>query len=297
MPEEGIQHIPHGEILRYEEICRIVAAAADLGISRVRLTGGEPLARADLLELVRMLSDIEAITDLSMTTNGILLARYASELKEAGLQRVNVSLDTLRPQRFRQVTRCGELEGTLQGIEAARATGLNPVKINVVAMAGTNDDELIDFAVKTVNDGWHVRFIELMPFSGNGSAQMGFLSVAEMRERLLPLGQLEVVHGSVGNGPAKYFRLPGAPGTIGFITPVTEHFCFQCNRLRLTADGGLRPCLMSNEEIDLKAPLRAGISTEELKALINRAAIAKPRGHNLADGDIPGGRSFSQVGG
>ena len=297
LPEEGIQHIPHDEILRYEEICRIVAVAAELGISKVRLTGGEPLVRAGLLQLVRMLKGTKEITDLSLTTNGILLTRFAGELKEAGLQRVNVSLDTLRPERFRQITRCGDLENTLQGIEAARVAGLNPVKVNMVVMAGTNDDELVDFAMKTVNEGWHVRFIELMPFSGNSAAQTGFLSVTEMKERLLPLGQLEPVHGSVGNGPAKYFRLPGASGTIGFITPVTEHFCFQCNRLRLTADGKLRPCLMSSEEIDLKAPLRAGISPEELKALINRAAIAKPRSHNLAGGDIPTGRSFCQVGG
>jgi cyclic pyranopterin phosphate synthase len=297
MPAGGVSLMSHGDILSYEEIYTIAKAAAELGISRVRLTGGEPLVRLGLTELVRMLAGIDTIDDLSMTTNGILLSRYAAELKKAGLKRVNVSLDTLRPERFRQITRCGSLEDTLSGIEAARAVGLDPVKINMVVMAGVNDDEIPDFAAKTVNEGWHVRFIELMPLNGDEPVATKLVPVSEMRRLLQSLGKLEPSRVSAGNGPAKYFCLPGATGTIGFITPVTEHFCYQCNRLRLTADGKLRPCLLSDEEIDLREPLRHGASAAELKNLIEEATTRKPRGHHLAQGGKHQGRPFSQVGG
>ena len=297
MPADGVPHMAHGDILSYEEIYAIVEAAAGLGINKVRITGGEPLVRAGLPELVRMLASVESIEDISLTTNGALLAAYADELKSAGLRRVNISLDTLKPARFEQITRCGVLEDTLKGIEAAKEAGLTPVKINVVVMAGVNDDELTDFAARTVNEGWHVRFIELMPFNHKDDSDSRFTSVSEMRERLGTMGELEPVSGSVGNGPAKYYRLPGASGTIGFITPVSEHFCFKCNRVRLTADGKLRPCLLSDDEIDLKQPLRNGMTSEEIKRLIQKAVDAKPQSHKLAEGCIPQDRSFSQVGG
>jgi cyclic pyranopterin phosphate synthase len=297
MPPEGITLMSHYDILSYEEIFTLVKAAAELGINKVRLTGGEPLVRAGLPDLVRMLAGIETIDDISLTTNGTLLAQYAAELKEAGLQRVNVSLDTLQPERFRQITRCGSLEDTLQGIEAAGAAGLNPVKINMVVMAGVNDDELPDFAAKTVNDGWHVRFIELMPTNGDEPVNSKLFSVSEMRKRIESMGKLEPWKVEVGNGPAKYFRLPGATGTIGFITPVTEHFCYQCNRLRLTADGKLRLCLLNEAEIDLREPLRGGASVTELKNLIEKAIASKPSGHRLSEGNRHNGRPFSQVGG
>jgi cyclic pyranopterin phosphate synthase len=297
MPEEGVALMSHYDILSYEEIFTIVKAAAELGVNKVRLTGGEPLVRAGLSDLVRLLAGIEAINDISLTTNGVLLARYAVELKEAGLMRVNVSLDTLQPEKFRRITRRGRLEDTLAGIEAARSIGLNPVKINVVVMAGVNDDEVQDFARKTVDDGWHVRFIELMPTSGNEFLAAKLVPAEEIRKRLKPLGTLEPWRTDVGNGPAKYFRLPGASGTIGFITPVTEHFCYQCNRLRLTADGKLRPCLLNEDEIDLREPLRSGASDAELKGLIEKAIAGKPQGHHLAGGTKHEGRPFSQVGG
>jgi cyclic pyranopterin phosphate synthase len=175
--------------------------------------------------------------------------------------------------------------------------GLNPVKINVVVMAGVNDDEVQDFARKTINDGWHVRFIELMPTAAGDCPEAKLVSAAEIKKRLEPLGILEPWRTDVGNGPAKYFRLPGATGTIGFITPVTEHFCYQCNRLRLTADGKLRPCLLNESEIDLREPLRTGASVDELKGLIEKAITGKPQGHHLADGTKHEGRPFSQVGG
>jgi cyclic pyranopterin phosphate synthase len=297
MPVEGIPMLSHSDILSYEEIIAVVRAAAELGINKVRLTGGEPLVRAGLPELVRLIAGIDAIKDIALTTNGTRLERYAAELKEAGLQRVNVSLDSLKPDRFREITRCGELNDTLAGIEAARAAGLEPVKINVVAMAGFNDDEIVDFAKKTVKDGWHVRFIELMPQAGDVPLSSRFIPVSEMRRRIETLGKLEPYHVSVGNGPAKYFRLPDASGTIGFITPVTEHFCYQCNRLRLTADGKLKPCLLSEEEVDLREALRRGATVDELKKLIEEAIARKPQGHKMAEGAAHKGRPFSQIGG
>ena len=297
MPAEGVSLMSHDNILSYEEIYTVAKAAAEMGINKVRLTGGEPLVRAGLPELVRLLASIDTIDDISLTTNGTLLAHYAAELKEAGLRRVNVSLDTLKPDRFQRITRCGNLEDTLKGIEVARAAGLNPVKINVVVMAGINDDEIPDLAARTVSDGWHVRFIELMPLNGDEPITSKLVSVREMKHRLDPLGKMEPCRVSVGNGPAKYFRLPDATGTIGFITPVTEHFCYHCNRLRLTADGKLRPCLLSEDEIDLRESLRRGASAAELKNLIEEAIARKPLGHKLAEGNKRKGRPFSQVGG
>ena len=295
MPAEGIRLMPHADILSYEEIYDVAAAAAGLGINKIRITGGEPLVRTGLPELVRMLAQLDGMDDISLTTNGTLLAYYAAELKSAGLRRVNVSLDTLKPDKFKQITRGSRLDEVQKGIEVARSAGLNPLKINVVVMPGVNDDELLDFAARTVHDGWHIRFIEHMPF-GENTPSSPFIPLTEIKQRLAALGELEPC--SVrGNGPAKYFRLPQAKGTIGFITPVSEHFCFHCNRLRLTADGKLRPCLLSEEEIDLRQPLRDGISSTELKSLIEKAVARKPLRHRLADGRVPQGRPFSQVGG
>jgi len=298
MPDQGVPLMSHKDILTYEEISTIARAAAELGINKVRVTGGEPLVRLGLSELVRMLKRIDGIDDISLTTNGTLLGRYAAELKQVGLQRVNISLDTLKPDRFSSITR-GDiaLDDVLAGIEAAKSAGLNPVKLNMVVISGINDDELLDFAVKTVDDGWHVRFIELMPTGGVKSSESHFISVDEMRKRLEPLGELQPCLPGVGNGPAKYFRFADAKGTIGFITPVSEHFCFHCNRLRLTADGKLRPCLLADDEIDLKQPLRDGISLVGLKKLIETAVSKKPLRHHLAEGRISEGRPMTQVGG
>jgi len=298
MPVEGIRLIPHGDILTYEEILTVAKAAGELGINKIRITGGEPLARSGLLKLIQMLAQIDAIDDISLTTNGVLLSRYAAELKSAGLRRVNVSLDTLKQDKFEFITRSKDsLGNVLGGIEAARSVGLNPVKINVVVMSGINDDELLDFATKTINDEWHVRFIELMPSAGASTIASQFVPVSEMRKRLELSGKLEPCLPRVGNGPAKYFRFPHANGTIGFITPVSEHFCFHCNRLRLTADGKLRPCLLADYEIDLKSPLRNGISSDGLKQLIEEAVANKPLRHRMAEGYTPKDRPMTQVGG
>ncbi|MFC1983666.1 GTP 3',8-cyclase MoaA [Chloroflexota bacterium] len=298
MPSDGISLMPHDAILTYEEIYTVALAAAELGIDRVRLTGGEPLVRPELSKLIQMLAHLDAINDISLTTNGLLLSRYATKLKQAGLQRVNVSLDTLKQDKFEFITRRNNnLSDVLEGIEAARSMGLNPVKINVVVMAGINDDELLDFATKTIDEEWHVRFIELMLPVGVSTTASQFIPVSDMRKHLEILGELEPCPSSVGNGPAKYFRFPQAKGTIGFITPVSEHFCFRCNRLRLTSNGKLRPCLLAEDEIDLKQPLRSGISSAGLKRLIEEAVARKPWHHRLAEGYIPKDRPFTQVGG
>jgi len=298
MPAEGVKLVSHQDVLTYEEIYTIARAAAELGISKVRITGGEPLVRLGLPELIRMLRGIDAIDDISLTTNGILLSRYASELKRAGLRRVNISLDTLRQDRFEFITGSDyPLSQVLQGIEASRSVGLSPVKLNMVVMAGINDDELASFAQKTIDEDWHVRFIELMPFRGVSTKSSQFVPVSQMRKRLEVLGKLEPCNPSIGNGPAKYFRFPKAKGTTGFITPVSEHFCFQCNRLRLTADGKLRPCLMADDEVDLKEPLRGGVSPLGLKRLIEEAVTSKPLRHGLREGRKPRVGTITQVGG
>jgi GTP 3',8-cyclase len=295
MPPEGVPQMPHSEILTYEEIHTVVQAAAELGINKIRITGGEPLVRADLPKLIKMLSQIDGIGELALTTNGTVLKKYAPELKQAGLSRVNVSLDTLKPDKFRYITRLGQLKPALEGIEAAKKASLDPVKINTVVMRGINDDEVLDFAGMTYEEGWHVRFIELMPFKGVAD----FVPSNELRQRISLLNKLEPCASVTGNGPAMYYRLAGAKGTIGFISPLTDHsFCSRCNRMRLTPDGKLRPCLLEENEIDLKAPLRNNASTDELKRLILKAVASKPKRHHLGEGVVRVvKRSMSQIGG
>lgn len=296
MPLEGVPWVPHENILRYEEIVRVVRVAAQMGITKVRLTGGEPLVRAGIVSLVETIAAIPGVDDLAMTTNGVLLAQYAAELAKAGLRRVNVSLDTLRPERFRAITRLGTLEDVEQGLVAARLAGLEPVKVNTVLMRGMNDDEIVDFARRTLREPFHVRFIEEMPV-GAGT-EVRFLPVAEAREHIeAAFGPLVSAHQRVGNGPASYYRIRGALGTIGFISAVSEHFCHACNRLRLTADGRLRPCLLSDTEIPLREALRSGVDDAELKRIILSAVAVKPDGHHLNEGIAVPGRGMSQIGG
>lgn len=299
MPPEGVAHIPHERILRYEEIVRVAEAAVDLGMSKVRITGGEPLVRTDLPVLVRMLARLPGMEDLSMTTNGLLLARYAEALREAGLHRVNVSLDTLDPAKYRRITRLGDLEQVLAGIQAAREVGLAPVKVNAVILRGVNDDELISFAERTLRDEWNIRFIEVMPFEGDAlDWERTYMPAAEMQARIeAAFGPLVPERDIRGNGPARYYRLPGARGTLGFISPVSEHFCAQCNRMRLTADGHLRPCLLSDLELDLRTPLRQGATRAQLRALLLEAIRCKPKEHGLAVARTPQHRPMSQIGG
>lgn len=320
VPPQGVQHISPHQVLRYEEIVRIVQAAQKLGISKVRITGGEPLVRSGIVDFIGMLDSVQGIQDIAMTTNGISLQRYAQELRRAGLKRVNVSLDTLRPERFKHITRGGRLQDVLEGLEAAQEAGLSPIKINVVAMEGFNQDEVVEFGRLTLERDWHVRFIELMPMGQGrlddleamadaprclspdfqtllrqGHIQNGFLSIAQVRHLLEPLGDLEPCE-VMGNGPAKYYCLPHAKGSLGFISPISEYFCSNCNRLRLTADGRLRPCLLAEHEVDLRAPLRKGASQEELQALIREAISAKPERHLIDQNILPRERMV-QIGG
>lgn len=298
MPEEGVTACSHADILRYEEIARVVRVAAELGISRVRLTGGEPLVRRGFVELVRMIAAIPGIEDLSMTTNGTLLAQHAQQLAESGLRRVNVSLDTLSSQRFAQITRLGSLEAVLAGIDAARRAGLQPLKINMVVLRGINDDEVVEFARRSLTEGWHVRFIEMMPV-GEGShwSEDAYVPSHEIRERIEgALGPLEPATLG-GNGPARYWRLAGASGTIGLISPLSEHFCQQCNRLRLTADGRLMPCLLSDLQVDVRAALRSGADDAQLRDLFRQTLEIKPTSHHLDQHLIPKCQQMSKVGG
>lgn len=301
MPPEGVPHIGHDDVLRYEEILQVVELAARYGVREVRLTGGEPLVRTDLPELVRMIAAVPGIEDISLTTNGLLLDRLAEPLAQAGLKRINVSLDTLRPERFTKITRGGSFERTWAGILKAEALGLKPIKLNVVMMRGVNDDELADMAFLTRDRDWHVRFIELMPIQNQAAWGDGlplpeetYLPIAEMVARLEPLGLEACGHEEVGSGPAQEYRLRGARGKVGFISPVSEPFCEQCNRLRLTADGNLRPCLLHNIEVPIRDALRRG---EDLLPYLQQAITLKPLAHELEQQHSPSGRCMRQIGG
>jgi len=295
MPPQGIPQISHSEILTYEEIRTLVQAATGLGINRIRLTGGEPLVRADLPELVGMLARIKGIRELSLTTNGTLLKKCAPELKRAGLTRVNVSLDTLKTGRFHEIARLGRLKDVLEGIAAAKDAGLEPLKVNMVVLRGINDDEVLHFATMTREEAWHVRFIELMPFNTVAES----VPSAELQRRIGSLGKLEPCASIDGNGPAAYYRLTGARGTVGFIAPISDtSFCSRCSRMRLTPDGKLRPCLLGEDEIDVRTALRNNASIEELEGLIAKAVAAKPERHRLAGSNVRlAKRNMSQIGG
>jgi len=299
MPAQGIRLRRHEEMLRYEEIVRLVRMAVGMGIRFVRLTGGEPLARKGLTDLVTMLRAIPGLEELTMTTNGTLLAPHACALAEAGLDRVNISLDTLRPERFRRITRRGELKEVLTGIEAAEEAGLGPIKLNMVIVRGLNDDEVAELARLTLEHPWHVRFIEPMPLGSHVLWEEDrYVPASEVRGRIeAALGPLSPAQGPRGNGPARSFQLQDGLGTVGLITPWSQHFCPSCNRLRLTADGRLRPCLLSEVEVDLRGPMRDGAREAELQRLIQRAVELKPIGHYLEERGGPQGRAMSEIGG
>lgn len=299
-PPEGVDWQPHENILRFEEIEEIVRVAASQGIRQVRLTGGEPLVRPGVVDLVQMLSEIPGIDDLSLTTNGLYLEKLAHPLKKAGLKRVNVSLDTLKPEKYLRICRGGSLDAVLNGLSAAEDAGFTPIKINTVVMRGVNDDELMDFARLTLENPWHVRFIELMPIEnqqnwGDGFPQPGsaFISTNEIKE-IIHADGLTPVENLQGNGPARSFQLPGAMATIGFISPIGQHFCSECNRLRLTADGNLRLCLLNNIEIPVRDAMRAG---KPILDILEEAMRLKPEGHSLAKKMSAHNRKMAQIGG
>ena len=297
--ERSVPHLSHYDILRYEEIHRVVQAAAKLGVKSLRITGGEPLLRPNLSILLGLLvQQVESIDDISLTTNGTLLSRYAAELKAAGLKRVNISLDTFRADRYKYITGSDKLRDVLNSIEAAKKAQLTPVKINIVVMRGVNDDELIDFARMSVSEGWHVRFIEEMPLVVPELDGNKLVTVQKMMATIQEsLGGLEPCLTTTGRGPAKYYRLPHAEGTLGFIGPVTDCFCATCNRFRLTADGGLRPCLLEDDEINIKESLRDGATINELEQLMRQAVALKRERHRLNKDFAPGKRQMWQIGG
>ncbi len=304
MPKEGLSLLGHNDILRYEEILRVVRAAIPEGITKVRLTGGEPLTRKGLAGFVDKLTKIEGLSDVSLTTNGILLEEQAEPIYRAGIRRINISVDSLNPDRYRAITRGGDLEAVLRGIRKADEIGFSPIKINIVLMKGVNDDEILNFARATLRWPYRMRFIELMPI-GRKSTDMPteYLSNDVARERIEQSFKMEYLgdNGDPDNrGPARRYRIDGAKGEIGFISPISHEFCSECNRLRLTAEGHLRGCLFSDDEIDLKPDLRSGCSDEVLKGLIRRAIAAKPSGkHKLPGEPSPRkcSRQMSAIGG
>jgi len=300
MPPDGVKSFQHAEILTFEEIIKVVQAGVRIGIRKIRLTGGEPLIRGGIIDLVDSINNVPEIDDIAITTNGILLGQMVQQLKKAGLNRVNVSLDTMKPERFKRITRGGNIDLVWKGLNAAIDAGLKPVKINTVAIRGFNDDELVDLARLTLEHPLHVRFIELMPIgtSNDAWARGKYIASSEVKEMIEgTLGKLVDEKNIHGSGPARYARLPGSKGTIGFISAISNHFCAECNRLRLTSTGQLRPCLFNNREIDLKQALRGGAGLEDLTRIFRAAVESKPVGHDLDKAWRQDDRVMSQIGG
>ena len=292
-PAGQFKFIPHEEILRYEEIVEIIEEAVDLGITKVRITGGEPLVRKGIVDFVKKLKRIEKLEDISLTTNGFFLVEYAEKLKVAGLNRVNISLDSLQKNKYRKITRGGNLERVLKGIDSALKAGLLPIKINTVLIKGINNDEVEDFVRLTLERPLNIRFIELMP-SGEkvtDNYKDKFISVLEIKESLAKKYSFNPINTSSGNGPAKYYEIEGGKGTMGFITALSQHFCQSCNRIRLTSEGKIRPCLFFNQEIDLKKAIREVGDTKNnqilrrkvIKEKIKMAVKLKPKGHKIKE--------------
>jgi GTP 3',8-cyclase len=296
MPLEGLAWLPKADILSYEEITRVVTELAPLGLRRLRITGGEPTLRPELDVLIRMLRSIPGIEDISLSTNGVRLAELASAFKSAGLDRVNMSADSLRSDRIKAISRRNTGFDPTLAAAAAEESGLAPIKLNVVVMRGVNDDEVVDFARLSTDHAWHVRFIELMPVGEMRELTWDHVVPSdEILHRLEAIGPLEPTSGPErGNGPARYFRFPDAKGTVGIITPMSHTYCGSCNRVRLTADGRLRTCLFGEDEVDLRTPLRAGVP---LEPFFRSALATKPKEHHLLQMSVGGLRALSQVGG
>ena len=290
---------PGAELLQDDEILRLVHIFTQVGFDKFRLTGGEPTVRAHIVDLVRDIAHTPGVRTLTMTSNGTLFRRLAQPLADAGLQRVNFSLDTLNPEKFRRLTRRGSLDEVWAGIQAAEAAGLTPIKINAVVVRNDNEEDVIDLARLTLTHPWQVRFIEMMPFAGITQFQQDN-NVQEIAMRDLiqaALGPLEELNGGELDGEARLYRLKNAPGTLGFISTISRPFCASCSRARLTADGWLRMCLLRELEVDLLTPMRAGVTDEELRAMIVNAVWLKPWGHRLEENAVPLNRLMSEIGG
>ena len=282
-PFSGRDHLSRTQILSYEELLKVAKAAAHCGITKIRITGGEPLVRKGVVEFCRMLSEIDGLNSLALTTNGIYLEEMAEPLFNAGVRRINISLDTLRPERFEKITGYNRLPRVLAGIRRAEQIGMQPIKINTVVMRGINDDEIEDLARLTLDKPYHVRFIELMPTdsSAYGYYESLFIPVEEFMKKINQVDRVKIEPTTDSYGPARLCKLPGAIGKVGFIAPISWHFCGSCNRLRLTADGKIKTCLFSQEEIDIKAPLRTGALQNDIINIFRQAVAEKPSGHHL----------------
>lgn len=284
MPPEGVAKMAHGEILTFEEILRVVRAAVSLGIRHFRLTGGEPLVRKGILDLIREMGKTPGIADLTLTTNGTRLEEFAADLRKAGIGRLNVSLDSVRPETFRRITRGGDLSAVLRGLKAARSAGFSAIKLNAVVLKGINDAEVFDLLEYAREGGHPLRFIELMPVSvSEVEGEDRYLPVSVLRRRIEERIPLATQGTKPGCGPAEYFRSRDGRLLIGFIAPISRVFCRSCNRVRLTAEGKLRPCLSSDREVDLRALLRGGGGEEEVGELLARAIAAKPASHRFGE--------------
>ncbi|GBD95980.1 cyclic pyranopterin monophosphate synthase [bacterium BMS3Abin06] len=280
MPSKGLKYFKEAEILTDEEIVRFIRIARNHGLRKVRITGGEPLMRKNIISLVSSIKET-GIRDLSLTTNGITLSKIAGDLKAAGLDRVNISLDTLEAARYKTITKGGDINLVRESIKEAERAGLTPVKINVVPIRGINEDEILAFASLTFKENYHIRFIEFMPATRNGIwRKKRCVNSEEVLEKISTLGKLESFEFR-GRGPSRNYRLKGAAGIIGIISPLSDHFCGFCNRLRLTADGKIRPCLFSREEIDIKTPMRNNATDEDIDKLFQHSIKVKPRRHLL----------------
>ncbi len=282
VPYDFIPKLAHKEILSYEEILRIVRISVRLGISKVRITGGEPLIRKGVYDFLEQLTKIQGLLDISLTTNGVLLKDNINKIKSAGIKRINISLDTLNRKKFKQITGYDFFNQIWEGIELAKKMGFDPIKINVVPLKGVNDDELLDIAALSIEYPFHIRFIEYMPMGTNNMEIDRPLLTPEIKKRINQLGKLIPIEKSINDGPAERFKFESARGEIGFIRPISRHFCNTCNRLRLTASGQLRPCLMSDVQVDLKTPLRKGCSDGKLTEVFLKAVRQKPSEHNLS---------------
>ena len=281
-PLGGSPKLDHDDILSYEEFLHLIQVAVDMGITKVRLTGGEPLVRKGVTDFCRRLAALPGLQSLSLTTNGVMLEELAQDVYNAGIRRINISLDTLQPQKFLRITRRDEFQRVWRGIQAAEHAGFNPIKINVVVMRGINDDEILDLAKLTLDRSYHVRFIEFMGFNNDSEwVNQHYISADHILNSLQTLAPLEQITARHTNGPARHFRWPKAAGMIGVISPVSNHFCAACNRIRLTADGKLRNCLFSDQEVDIKSSLRQGATDAELSQILRDSIDNKPEKHSL----------------
>ena len=299
VPGDGFQMIPHADILSYEEILRIVRLASDLGVNKFRITGGEPLVRKGIIKLIGEINSIDGV-ETTFTTNGLLLEEYAEELKAAGVKRLNISIDSMREDRFRDITGGGSLDKVMRGIEKAYSVGFDPIKLNFVVMKGVNDDEFLDYIGLVKSRPYHARFIEFMPVGDNDWGREKFIPSEEIEKMVGDILPLKADALTEKGSPSRNYNIDGYAGKVGFISPVSRHFCDSCNRIRLTSDGHIKSCLLRKGEVDIKTAMRKGIDDDELRRLISTAVMLKPSGHLLDEGGPESdGRSLpmTQIGG